>query len=129
MTMRVNLLALLVLAFCIQGVEAKDQFFVRGDGYHSCGAWTAAQAHRPYIGPGKRPVTIAQLERETQIAWVNGFITAFDYYASESGGVGNSSDLNGILVWIDNYCATQPLDNITTATIALVSELSKRTSQ
>ena len=61
-----------------------------------------------------------------QLAWVSGFLTAFDYYGSGSGNVGGNTDENGLLAWIDNYCATHPLDNIAAATIALITELSQR---
>jgi len=50
-------------------------------------------------------------------------------YLSESGSVGNGVDPNRIFAWIDNYCAPHPLDSIATASIALVSELSKPTRQ
>jgi hypothetical protein len=71
----------------------------------------------------------ADIGLASQAAWVSGFLSAFDYYASESGNVGNGIDGNGILVWIDNYCAAHPLDSIATATIALVTELSQRGGQ
>ena len=120
----------LFASICLGGVDAKDRFLVRGDGKVSCGAWTKAQAHRPPIGAdGLMPVTFADMDLASQMSWVSGFLTAFDYYGSGSGDVANGIDANGILVWIDNYCSADPLDNIVTATVALVSELSKRASQ
>jgi hypothetical protein len=130
MTKRVCLWALLALLLCLESAEAKDQWVVRGDGQASCGAWTKAQAHRPHIGvDNKLRVTFADMDLASQTAWVSGFLSAFDYYGNGSGNVGNDIDANGILAWIDNYCVAHPLDSIATATIALVSELSKRAGQ
>jgi hypothetical protein len=33
---------------------------------------------------------------------------------TEAGSRG--TDINGLFAWIDNYCATHPIDNIATAT-------------
>jgi hypothetical protein len=40
-----------------------------------------------------------------------------------------SSDLDGQEAWIDNYCAQNPLDNLSGAAQALVAELRKRAAQ
>jgi len=63
------------------------------------------------------------------MVWVSGFISAFNYYTSSSGNVSNGIDANGIMAWVDNYCAAHPLDTIATATIELVSDLSKKAGQ
>jgi hypothetical protein len=125
------LLALLALVFCLSGVEAKDYWAVKGDGKQSCGTWTKAQAHRPPIGAdGMMRVTSADMDLSSQIAWVLGFVSAFNYYGSATApDIAGGIDTNGVLAWIDNYCTTHPLDSIATATIELVSELSKRAGQ
>ena len=128
MTKRIYLLALLALVPCLEGAEGKDQWMVRGEGQLSCGAWTKAQAHRPAIGADNKYLA-TDIGLSSQIAWVSGFLSAFDYYGNGSGNVSSSTDGNGILAWIDNYCAAHPLDNIEKATVALVSELAKRAGQ
>ena len=128
MMKRICLLALLAFALCLEDVEAKDSFMVTGAGYNSCGAWTKAQGHRPPITTGFY-ATFADLDLVQQISWVQGFLTAFNYYASNSGNVLNDVDNNGVFAWIDNYCAAHPLDSIGTATFALIAELSKRSGQ
>ena len=93
----------------------------------SCGAWTKAQGHRPPIGAdGLLPATFADMDLATQMSFVSGFLSAFNYYASNSGNVSNGIDGNGIMAWVDNDRAAHPLDSIATATIALVAELSKK---
>jgi hypothetical protein len=62
----------------------------------------------------------------TQTAWVLGFLTAFNYYQSNTGDVANGIDANGLFAWIDNYCLAHPLDRIANATIALITEVSNR---
>ena len=66
------------------------------------------------------------MDLATQTAWVQGFISAFNYYGGATApDIASGTDANGVFAWIDNYCAAHPLDTIATATIALVSELSK----
>ena len=130
MTKRICLLALLATVLCLSDLEAKDYWAIKGDGKQSCGAWTKAQAHRPQVGAdGIMPVTFADMELSTQLSWVQGFLSAFNYYDSKSVDVANGIDPNGVFAWIDNYCAAHPLDTIATAAIELISELSKRAGQ
>jgi hypothetical protein len=50
----------------------------------------------------------------------------FNYYGGmQAANVADGIDANGIFAWID-YCAAHPLDLIAAASIALVSELSRR---
>ncbi len=72
------------------------------------------------------PVAFADMDLATQTAWVNGFLSAFNFYGTSKEDIANGIDANGVFAWIDNYCAAHPLDNITRATIALITELSKR---
>ena len=86
MTKRICLFALLAFVLCLDDVEAKDTWVVMGDGKQSCGAWTKAQGHRPQIGvDGNMAVTFGEMELASQLSWVSGFLTAFNYYASRSG--------------------------------------------
>ena len=75
-------------------------------------------------------VSFADAGIANQTAWVNGFLSAFnDYGSAAASDVANCIDANGVFAWIDNYCAAHPLDSTATATIALISELSKRAGQ
>jgi hypothetical protein len=124
MTIRV-LLALLAIVFCFQA-EAKDSAMMVGSGQASCGTWTKVQADR-------QPTDAAEIMRYrtgsdvmTQIEWVRGFISAFNFYQSAKGDVTAGTDMDGIYAWIDNYCANHPLERVDQATIALINELSQR---
>ena len=64
-----------------------------------------------------------------QIEWVMGFLSAHNWHNANAGGPGDiasGTDLNGMLAWIDNYCAAHPLEKIVEATQALIVELSQR---
>jgi hypothetical protein len=128
MTKPIGLLALLALVLWLSDVAAKDYWGVQGEGRGSCGNWTKAQRHRPQIGAdGLMPVTFADMDLATQAAWVQGFISAFNYYGGATApDIASGTDANGVFAWIDNYCAAHPLDSIATATIALLTELSQR---
>jgi hypothetical protein len=129
MPKRIFLLALLATVLSLQNAEAKV-FWISGAGKESCGAWTKAQAHRPQVGAdGLTRVTFADIDSLHQTSWVQGFLTAFNYYTSETGSVEKGTDPNGIFAWIDNYCAAHPLDTIATAATALVTELSAHEPQ
>ena len=85
----------------------------------SCRVWTKTQAHRSQ----RFDVDVA-----TEAAWVNGFISAFNFYQG-GADVAQSTDVDGYLAWIDNYCAAHPLDQISSAVIKLIEELSQRKVQ
>jgi hypothetical protein len=112
MTIRV-LLALLALVFFFQAHASA--WMVHGVGTESCGVWTKTRTQRP------KPV----LDIAEQAEWVDGFISAFNFYQATVEDVIQRTDIDGVYAWIDNYCAAHPLDQISTATIELIEELSK----
>jgi hypothetical protein len=59
--------------------------------------------------------------------WVLGYISSFNGYAlSVDDDVSSGVDANGLISWVDNYCATHPLDTVSTAAFSLVMELRSR---
>jgi hypothetical protein len=115
-TMRLLVMtAVLALALCFKA-EAQNNYMIAGWGPQSCAAWTKIQAGEPRDVDAPRQ-------------WVLGFVSAFNAYESPTGDVTKTADTNGLFAWIDNYCAAHPLDKISTATMALISELSQRTNQ
>ena len=73
------------------------------------------------------PVTFADIDLLAQTAWVQGFLSAFNYYGGATApNIVTGIDANGVFAWIDNFCAGHPLDTIATASVALISELSNR---
>src|SRR5262249_31834781 len=116
------LVALLALAFCFK-TEAKEGWEAFGSGTKSCADWTNAQAERRPISSGGTMLTQTGSDIPGQTQWIAGF-----YYQSATPNVAEGTDMNGVFLWMDSYCAAHPLDPIANAAIALVAELSKRQS-
>jgi hypothetical protein len=64
-----------------------------------------------------------------QNQWVLAFISAHNPYEGVTPDVMKGIDANGVFAWMDNFCAAHPLDQIATATMALITELSNRGQQ
>ena len=126
MTMRV-LLAILALVFCFQA-GAKEGWEAFGMGTKSCAEWTKAEGERRPVSSGGTMLTESGSDIPGQTQWITGFLTAYNYYQSATPNVAESTDMNGVFLWMDSYCAAHPLDPIANAAIALVAELSKRQS-
>ena len=86
-----------------------------GEGLTSCGEWL-----------DKRHSGTSRVIPEA--AWVLGFVTAASQYTvtGSSKNIAHGLTGSGIDHWVDNYCAAHPLDNIDSAAVALVRELSNR---
>lgn len=80
-------------------------------GHDSCGDWTS---HRK--------------NRDNQIleGWVLGYVTAANMYGDNDGLLGTGSGATGMLAWVDQYCAANPLDSVLTASSKLIIELKRR---
>ena len=63
-------------------------------------------------------------------AWVDGFLSgvnaAFTSLKYKDITLGKASSAESRILWIENYCRANPLDNLAGATDALVAELNKR---
>lgn len=66
------------------------------------------------------------LQKEAYKAWLMGFVSGAGYGYSMSGTTLAETDYNGGAAWIEKYCSENPLDEITSAAIALVKELAAR---
>jgi hypothetical protein len=105
-------LAASVLVFSTVQIAAQEQA-VLGQGNVSCGAWLE-----------DRSSDGGQMAR---IAWVLGYITAFNQYGSKpEGDVSGGLSTEQITVWIDTHCKQNPASNVYRASAALVDELRRR---
>ena len=82
---------------------------VLGQALTPCDAWTKAQ------GP----------ERTSLETWVAGYLSSFNSLTDDVNEPDflKDEDWDGLIVWIDNYCAVHPEDKLETAARALVVEL------
>ena len=101
------------LLFLTTQIAAQEQA-VLGQGNVSCGSWL-----------NDRKVDDAQAS--SKIAWVLGYVTAFNQYGSKPvGDVSGGKGTEEIMVWIDNYCGQHPSDNLYRASAALVDEFRQK---
>ena len=118
---RVVICLVTVLALCTNA----EAWTVYGDGRQSCASWTQAQVHRPKVeADGTFQVKLSDWQLMTETAWVDGFISAFNYY--QQGDIAKGIDTNAIFARIDTYCASHPSDSVAVATFSLINELSQR---
>jgi hypothetical protein len=86
-----------------------------GPGDKSCGSWTERHA-------------------DTAIAavfdmWLLGFVSGINTSETLSlnrPDILKATDAKGIIGWMDNYCASHPLDSVMSAAIKLIGELRKK---
>jgi hypothetical protein len=89
-------------------------YTILGQGTKTCGRWTADNKE-------------ASFGKNSNRAWVLGFLTAYNLISGRKGNnVTASVDADGMMAWVDNYCAANPLESVSAASIALLTELTKK---
>ena len=105
-------LAAILLVFSTVQIAAQEQA-VLGQGNVSCGTWLEDRSDGGQV--------------MARIAWVLGYITAFNQYGSKpEGDVSGGKSTEQMTVWIENHCKQNPADNVYRASAALVDELRRR---
>lgn len=101
------------LALAAQPADNRSIYVYSYPGNDTCGDWTENRRR----GDGRTQA----LE-----GWVLGFVTGYNMYEDPKGNVAPSVSATALLAWVDQYCAANPLDSLTTAGVKLVSELRSR---
>ena len=60
------------------------------------------------------------------VAWIQGYLTAVNVFGDGPSHLAKGTDAEGIMTWIDNYCAQHPGHSLTVAAKALVNELTEK---
>lgn len=98
--------------------SAAQAYQVHGAGAKSCGMWSEYRIQRsPLAG--------------VMETWVQGYLSAFNALSAVNGheaDLAAGTDDDGVFRWIDNYCATHPLDRLSSAAAELIAELDRRNS-
>jgi hypothetical protein len=107
---------LVLIALLFWPTMANATATMMGQGGASCGLWT--QYH-----PQKENVVAASLE-----AWVLGYLSATNLWLgvmakNPDADILKGQDRDGLMAWVDNYCAKNPLEKINTAAQELGKEL------
>ena len=109
----------------VAAAELGNAIMNMSPGDSSCGHWTN---ERGVAGRGLSiSVTQEGMPLVEMEGWVRGYITAMNYWVipRDRDGIRNlteGTDTEGIMAWIDNYCAAHPLDLLDDATMALTAE-------
>jgi hypothetical protein len=97
-------------------IAAQEQA-VLGQGNVSCRTWT--EDRNGHSG-----------EAMARVAWVLGYITAFNQYGSKpEGDVSAGRSTEQITASIDDHCRQNPADNVYRASVALVSEFRRKSGR
>jgi hypothetical protein len=96
---------------------AAEERAVLGQGNVSCQAWSADRNR-------ERGESLAR------VAWVLGYITAFNQYGSKSqADVSSGRTTEQITAAIDDHCSQHPADNVYRASAALVEEFRQKSGR
>jgi hypothetical protein len=90
---------------------------IKGSGNDNCGEWLKYRQRLASQRFTDRDVLLLNMEQ----SWIDGFVSGIA--AFKSVDLLESHPGEGMYVFVDNYCRSNPLDRILSATIALVGEL------
>ena len=99
---------------CQARPNQEGAYEVLGVGTISCEVWTKNRADK------------SNDRNFINGAWIQGYLTAVNVFGDGPSHLAKGTDAEGIMTWIDNYCAQHPGDSLTVAAKALVSELTER---
>lgn len=107
------LFAACALLFPTTQIAAQEQA-VLGQGNVSCHAWLSGSRDN-------------NAEASGRIAWILGYVTAFNQYGSKpAGDVSAGKGTDEIVVWIDDRCTQHPDENLYRASAAFVEEFRQK---
>ena len=108
---------LLAVALALHtSAAAAAGFHVFGAGVDSCGSYL-----------NYRQIPDAEAVTMTTLAWMEGYLTAYNKYVAKGGDVlAGKFELSSLQAWLDDYCKANPSDDIVTATKNFVDELKTR---
>ena len=107
--MKQYLLAVMMLISISAWAVDKDDYY-KSFGHQSCGRYIEIRKVRGW-------------ERTARFYWVAGYITAYNGWIPDTYSIAGSSDIESIMLWLDNYCGANPVNSITVAMEHLIAEL------
>ena len=111
-------LTILLLACSTSSAAEYPQWVVSGVGLDSCASYVLAlHENRPTAAiemEGKTYYTMANAYTQ----WITGFVTAANISGQPTRQI--KVDVNGIALWVKNYCDANPSENIVAAASAFV---------
>src|SRR5689334_1547176 len=108
MTMIRALLLTLAVGVAVSSVVSAKK--ILGAGVSSCREWEENRA-------------TGSKESFQQRSWIAGFLSGYNVASSDRDFLANKPDAAAIYAWIDSYCRSHPLDNLSQAVTSLKDEL------
>ncbi len=115
--MKATTLAALLVLMTTGPAAAHDEYRWIPYGSISCGKWLARKPNAEGVNSWHR-ITLA--------SWLSGFISAANAYLPGKENWLEGSDIDSAMLWIDKYCADNPLSQSAIAGQALIEELRSR---
>ncbi len=94
----------------------KNGYFqsVIGKDERTCGSYVLARDE------GRR----GSFEKQNNFAtWLAGYLTGYNQLMPDTYDIKGNSDMNSLLLWLENYCKKNPLEDFISAVDMLVNEL------
>jgi hypothetical protein len=104
------LAAVVVLASGSAAAEGSSTYQILGAGADGCTEWTDFKRQQDPARYGA-------------IAWMLGYISAFNNYVFPDGNVNRAASVDDMVAWMDAYCELKPDTTIAAATDALIHGL------
>ncbi len=103
-------IVMLLLTIVTSSIQANTLLY--GAGTESCGSWLE-----------ERKLGHSSLVYNHYVGWVTGYVSGF--MVSVGSGVYRDTDLDAMLVYIDNYCQENPIEQFGNGARLLVFDLRK----
>jgi hypothetical protein len=113
---RTLLLSVALLSVCVASAVAADKsgtYTIFSMGTKSCG-----EVVSQFKEDGQ--------EKWNNSVWIAGYLTAINQYVVKQKKIAAGTEPEGWNLWVNNYCAENPLDSLADAANALVKKLSKK---
>lgn len=111
-------LAILVVVFSksetVWAIDEKGVSVSLGRASDSCGKWTTATSEK-IKGNSRHYNGYAD--------WLAGYFTAYNRWIPGKQRRAEKMDLDGLMAWVDNYCAANPLKKVSSAASALIQHI------
>ncbi|MDH3309572.1 MAG: HdeA family protein [Gammaproteobacteria bacterium] len=94
--------------------DSDERYSNYGSGTQSCETYVKA---REDSRNGEERIELVFL------TWLNGFLSAHNYYVTNTYDIKGTTDNEALLVWLENYCKQNPRKSFSSAVAALADEL------
>jgi hypothetical protein len=102
------IILILLLSISAHASDKSGNYAILGAGTSSCGSFVEARKN-----------ATATMYR----TWLTGYFTALNLMSPDTYNLLGSTDIDGAILWVENYCRANPIKNFENAAQALWVEL------